>query len=114
MENIVRFSYKYRDTLGNILSSTKCPTICLSVEILYSSVILEIMFIIISQHNPGINTPCFCVYCMFQPIAAIIRYIELLQSPFLLSAIPPYTGQRSRIGSALRRYVVYVIKCIKY
>jgi hypothetical protein len=26
-------------------------------------------------------------------IAAIIRYIESLQSPFFLSVVPPYTGQ---------------------
>jgi hypothetical protein len=45
---------------------------------------------------------------IFRPIAAIIRYIELLQSPFLLSAKPPNTGQCLHIGSALDRYVVYV------
>jgi hypothetical protein len=46
---------------------------------------------------------------MFRPTAAIIRYTELLQSPFLLSALPPYTGQCLHNGSALYRYVVYVM-----
>jgi hypothetical protein len=40
---------------------------------------------------------------MFRPTAAIIRYTELLQSPYLL------LYQCSHIGSALYRYVVYVI-----
>jgi hypothetical protein len=41
---------------------------------------------------------------------AIIKS-KLLQSPFLLSAIPPYTGQCLYTGSASYRYeyVVYVM-----
>jgi hypothetical protein len=31
------------------------------------------------------------MYYVFRPIAAIIRYKDLLQSPYLLSATPPYT-----------------------
>jgi hypothetical protein len=41
------------------------------------------------------------MYCMFWSIAAIIRYIELLQSLFFLSAMPPYTGQCLHFWSAL-------------
>jgi hypothetical protein len=60
-------------------------------------------------YYPGINTPCVCMYYMFRPIADIIRYIELFQSPIFLSAVPPYTGQCLHIMSALYRYVVYVM-----
>jgi hypothetical protein len=54
---------------------------------------------------------------MFRPIAAI-RYIELLQSPFLPSAVPLYAGQCLHSGNELYSYVVYVMplcyKIIKY
>jgi hypothetical protein len=54
------------------------------------------------------------MYYVFRPIAAIMKYTDLLQSPFFLSAIPPYTGQCLRIGSALYKYVVYVMSlCYK-
>jgi hypothetical protein len=58
---------------------------------------------------------CYKHMChMFRPLAAIIKYIELLQSPFFLSAIPLYTGQCLHIGSAVYRYVVYaVLVCYK-
>jgi hypothetical protein len=62
-----------------------------------------------SQHDPGIDTPSVCVHHMFRPIAAIIRYTEPLQSPFLLSDIVPYTGQCLHTGCILYRYVVYVV-----
>jgi hypothetical protein len=58
------------------------------------------------------------MYYMFRPPVAIIRYTELLQSPLLLSAISLYTGQGLHIGSALYRFVVYIVplyyECIKY
>jgi hypothetical protein len=46
---------------------------------------------------------------MFRPIVAIIRYTEILLLPFFLSAVPLYTSQCLNIGSALYRYVVYVM-----
>jgi hypothetical protein len=49
------------------------------------------------------------MYYMFQPIVAIIRYTELLQSPFLLSTIPAYIGPCLHIGSAFYRYIVYLM-----
>jgi hypothetical protein len=49
------------------------------------------------------------MYYMFQPIVAIIRYTKLLESPFLLSPIPNYTGPCLHTGSAFYRYVVYVM-----
>jgi hypothetical protein len=49
------------------------------------------------------------MFYMFCPIAAIIRYTELLQSPLFLSAVPPYTGQCLYIAIALYQYVVYVM-----
>jgi hypothetical protein len=45
----------------------------------------KIMF---SRHNPGINTPRVCTYYMIWPVVDIIRYIELLQSPFRLLCLP--------------------------
>jgi hypothetical protein len=42
-------------------------------------------------------------------VLAILRYKELLQSPFLLPAVPPCTGQCFHIGSASYGYVVYLI-----
>jgi hypothetical protein len=62
-----------------------------------------------SVDSPGINTPYVCMYCMFRSVLAILRYIDPLQSPFLLSAMPPYIGQCLRVGSALPRHVVYVM-----
>jgi hypothetical protein len=49
------------------------------------------------------------MYYRFRLIVAIIRYTEPLQSPVLLSAIPSYTGHCLHIGSALYKYVVYVM-----
>jgi hypothetical protein len=74
--------------------------------------------LLIGRRNPGIDTPYVCVYYMFRPIVAIIRYIEPLQSPFLLSGIRPYSGQCLHNGSVFYRYVVYLIlfyvmMCIK-
>jgi hypothetical protein len=46
------------------------------------------------------------MYYMFRPAAAIIRSTELSQSPFCLSAEPPYSDQSLHISSALYRYVV--------
>jgi hypothetical protein len=40
---------------------------------------------------------------------AIIGYTEPLQSPFLLSAMPPYTGQCLHTGSVLYRCTVFVM-----
>jgi hypothetical protein len=34
----------------------------------------------LSQHNPGTDTPNVCMYYMFRPIVAIIRYIESLHN----------------------------------
>jgi hypothetical protein len=42
------------------------------------------------------------MYYMFWPIAAIIKYIELLQSSFCLLYLPT-------LATALYRYVVYVM-----
>jgi hypothetical protein len=64
--------------------------------------------LLFSGHKSDINTPCVCMYYMFRPIAAIIRYTEPLQSSFLLSAIPPCTGQCLHIGSALYWHIVSV------
>jgi hypothetical protein len=52
--------------------------------------------------------PCVCMYYMFRPIVAIIRYIELLQS-FFLFVIPSFTGQCLHIRNTLYRCVGYVI-----
>jgi hypothetical protein len=49
------------------------------------------------------------MYYVFWPMAAIIMCAELLQSYFLLFAVPPYTGQCLHIGSVLYRYIVYVM-----
>jgi hypothetical protein len=43
---------------------------------------------------------------MFRPIVVIVRYIVLLESPFFLSTIHPYTGQCLHIGSVLYKYFV--------
>lgn len=40
------------------------------------------------RHSPDKNTPCISMYYMFRPIGAIIRYIELLRSPFCLLYLP--------------------------
>jgi hypothetical protein len=56
--------------------------------------------ILLSRHNSGIDTPYVSMYYMFRPSVAIIRYTELLQSPFLLLYLP-YSGQCLRIWSAL-------------
>jgi hypothetical protein len=81
------------------------------LQILYCSVILSVRqrLLLCSEQNSGIDTPCICTYHKFRPTEAIIRYIELLQSPFLLSALPPCTDQCLHIGSAFYRYVVYVM-----
>jgi hypothetical protein len=63
--------------------------------------------LLFSRHSPGINIPCVCMYYMFRPTVANIRYTELLQPAFSLSAIPP-TLACLHIGSSLYRYVVYV------
>jgi hypothetical protein len=47
--------------------------------------------LLFSLHSSAISIPCVCMYHMFQPIAAIIRYTEPLQWPFFLSAIHPNT-----------------------
>jgi hypothetical protein len=57
----------------------------------------------------GIITPCVCMYYKFWLILAIIWLTEHLQSPFLLSAVPPYTGPCLHIESVLYRYIVYVV-----
>jgi hypothetical protein len=59
------------------------------------------MFIIIHSTQSCYKHPYIRMYCMFQPIMAIIKYIELLQSPLLLSAVLPYTGQGLYVGSVL-------------
>jgi hypothetical protein len=40
-----------------------------------------------------------CMYYIFRSIVAIIRYIGPSQSPFFPSALPPYTGQDTKIVS---------------
>jgi hypothetical protein len=81
------------------------------LEMLYCSVTLCVRqcSFVFSLHSSAISIPCVCMYYMLRPIAVIIRYTELLQSPFFLCAVPPYTGQCLHIGSALYRYVAYVI-----
>jgi hypothetical protein len=83
----------------------------LVLDVLYSSIILCVKqrLLSFSRQNSGINTPHVCMYYMFHPIVGIIRYVELSQSPFLLSAMLPHTGQCLHIGSVLYRYVVYVM-----
>jgi hypothetical protein len=82
-------------------------TTLLVLEVLYSSIILCVRhrLLLFSWQNSGINTPPFCMY-MFRLIASIIRYIDLLQSSFLLSAISPHIGQCLHIWRALYMYVV--------
>jgi hypothetical protein len=46
---------------------------------------------------------------VFRPIAANIRYTGLLQSSFLLSAVPPYIGQCLYIESALYSNIVCIM-----
>jgi hypothetical protein len=65
--------------------------------------------LLLSQCNSGIDTPYICMHYMFWRIAATVRYAEPLQLPFLLSAVPPYTGQCLHIGRALFGYIVYVM-----
>jgi hypothetical protein len=59
----------------------------------------------VQTHRAPVFIACFGY------IAAIIRHIRLLQSPFPLSGIPPYPGQCLHIwgGGAFCRYAVYVI-----
>jgi hypothetical protein len=60
-------------------------------EILHCSVILCVRqcLLLLSLRIPGIDTLHICMYYMFRPTVAIIRYIDLLQSPFFLSTLPP-------------------------
>jgi hypothetical protein len=47
-------------------------------------------------------------------IVAIIKYMKFIQSPFLLSATPPYIGQCLHNGSALYRCAVHIMpSCYK-
>jgi hypothetical protein len=52
---------------------------------------IMLCLLLFSQHS-CVNSQYVCTYYMFQPIVAIVRYVELLQSPFLLSDVLPYTG----------------------
>jgi hypothetical protein len=54
----------------------------------------------IMKFQPGINTPCVCIYYAFRPIAAIIRYTEL----FI-----PSIWYTSLHWPMLYRYVVYAM-----
>jgi hypothetical protein len=53
-----------------------------SVRKFYGGEIKECL-LLFSRQNSSINTPCICMYYMFRLAAAIISYIEPLQSPFL-------------------------------
>lgn len=61
----------------------------------------EYCLLLLIQHSSGICSPYVFMYCLFRPIVAIIKYIEPLQSLFLLSAIPPYSGQCLHTGIAM-------------
>jgi hypothetical protein len=87
-----------------IIYPKKCQVVIPRARFFYSLYLL--LFCLL---NYGTKTPCICTYYMFRHIAAIIRQTELLESPFFISAIPPYNGQCLYIGSALYMYVVYVI-----
>lgn len=51
-----------------------------------------------------IMTQFWYIHTMLEPIVAIIRYTKLLQSPFLLFTLYPYTGQCLHIGGVLYRW----------
>jgi hypothetical protein len=53
------------------------------------------------------------MYYMFRPIAAIIRYTELLQSPVFLSAITTYTGSVYILGVRCLRNVLMLQNVLK-
>jgi hypothetical protein len=78
------------------VSSLFLRSVNINKRLQYESVNLYYYYwcsLLFSWHNSGINTPCICVYCMFRPIVAIIRYIKfsshlsfyLLYSPALAS-----------------------------
>jgi hypothetical protein len=46
------------------------------------------MFIITQSTQSGIDTPYVCMYYVFRPIAAIVGYVEPLQSSFYLLYLP--------------------------
>jgi hypothetical protein len=65
---------------------------------------LMIYLLLFSLHNSGINIPCISLQYMFRPMAAIIRSIKLLQSPFSLYVASIHT---------FRVHCSYVIKTFK-
>jgi hypothetical protein len=52
--------------------------------------LVVVVVVVFNQDSSDIDMPWVCMYYKFWPIAPIVRYIELLQSPFFLSVIPPY------------------------
>jgi hypothetical protein len=77
-----------------------------------ASYCLRQCLLMLSQHNPGTNTPYVCIYDTFQPTVAI-RYKEPLQSPFLPCAVPLYTASDYILGVHCSCNG-FVMKCIKY